>query len=125
MPGSTAEPCYVVKVAVIAATANTAPQVVTSVLYVAGMLLVAVAAGATGAYLARGRGIALRIVLAAALVLACVFYVTMLSDAVGALVEPLSDAAWVRRRGPDRSPRRRLAGHRLAAAPSRVSEQRC
>lgn len=85
----------IVKVALILATAGTLPANVQGALYLAGLLLLVIAAAAAGVHLARDRGVVVQILAAVGLVLATALYVTMLSDAVKSLVAPFTDTAYV------------------------------
>ena len=82
-----------VKVAVILATANTAPELLTSVLYVIGVFGPLLAAAGIASLV--GGGWLRRIGVYLGVVAAHVFYVTMLSDPIGELAKVVSDAEYV------------------------------
>lgn len=82
-----------VKVALILATANTISETATGSLYLAGLVLGVVAAGAYAT--SRDTGRLRKVGLFLLLAFGFLAYITMLSDGVGALVAPFSDAAYV------------------------------
>lgn len=82
----------VVKVVLILATGNAAPAAATGVLYVIGVFTPVVVA----IDLARRRAsLGAKIAVGVGIVFAQLFYVTMLSDSVEALVAPFTDTAYV------------------------------
>lgn len=81
---------FTVKVALILATDNAISETVTGVLYLAGLVLGLVAAGAYAA--TRDTGRLRKVGTFLLLAVGFLFYITMLSDGVGAVVAPFSDA---------------------------------
>lgn len=80
------------KVVLIVVSTNTVPDAVTTVLYLAGVALPLMAAAA----IASGRARRLsRIGVWVAVVFAHLFFITMLSDSVGSLVEVFTDEAYL------------------------------